>query len=165
MANFVSSFEKWGRRRCRFRPSWHYCVVMQPNNKRWCYYLEYLMRFHRPSMIDVIFAPCQRIESCFSCYQSYLKIVLLWALFLRQNLRLAHSRVSSCTFCTCSSIHHSHTVVKRGHTEGIEREKTSSQNSQGIALDFWIDFSHSNRRVEYNWRAIPAKCKCPHILI
>ena len=29
-----------------------------------------------------------------------------------------------------------YTVVKRGHTEGIEREKTSSQNSQGIALDF-----------------------------
>ena len=26
MANFVSPFEKWGRRRCRFRPSWHYCV-------------------------------------------------------------------------------------------------------------------------------------------
>ena len=24
MANFVSPFEKWGRRRCRFRPSWHY---------------------------------------------------------------------------------------------------------------------------------------------
>ena len=24
MANFVSCFEKWGRRRCRFRPSWHY---------------------------------------------------------------------------------------------------------------------------------------------
>ena len=24
MANIVSSFEKWGRRRCRFRPSWHY---------------------------------------------------------------------------------------------------------------------------------------------
>ena len=29
-----------------------------------------------------------------------------------------------------------HTVVKRGHNEGIEREKTSSQNSQGIALNF-----------------------------
>ena len=28
------------------------------------------------------------------------------------------------------------TVVKWGHTEGIEREKTSSQNSQGIALNF-----------------------------
>ena len=25
MANFVSPFEKWGRRRCRFRLSWHYC--------------------------------------------------------------------------------------------------------------------------------------------
>ena len=24
MANFVSHFEKWGRRRCHFRPSWHY---------------------------------------------------------------------------------------------------------------------------------------------
>ena len=24
MANFESCFEKWGRRRCRFRPSWHY---------------------------------------------------------------------------------------------------------------------------------------------
>ena len=24
MANFVSPFEKWGRRRCRFRLSWHY---------------------------------------------------------------------------------------------------------------------------------------------
>ena len=58
-----------------------------------------------------------------------------------------------------------YTVVKWGHTEGIEREKTSSQNSQGIALDFWIHFSHSNVRVEYNWRAIPAKCKYPHILI
>ena len=57
------------------------------------------------------------------------------------------------------------TVVKWGHTEGIEREKTSSQNSQGIALNFWIHFSHSNLRVEYNWRAIPAKYKFPHILI
>ena len=27
------------------------------------------------------------------------------------------------------------TVVKRGHTEGIEREKTLSQKSHGIALD------------------------------
>ena len=29
MANFVSRFEKWGRRRCRFRPPWHYlaCFV------------------------------------------------------------------------------------------------------------------------------------------
>ena len=58
-----------------------------------------------------------------------------------------------------------YTVVKWGHTEGIEREKTSSQNSQGIALNFWIHFSHSNLRVEYNWRAIPAKYKFPHILI
>ena len=58
-----------------------------------------------------------------------------------------------------------YTVVKWGHTEGIEREKTSSQNSQGIALDFWTLFSHSNLRVEYNWRAIPAEYKCPHILI
>ena len=30
----------------------------------------------------------------------------------------------------------SNNVVKRGHTEGIEREKTSSQKSHGIALDF-----------------------------
>ena len=29
-----------------------------------------------------------------------------------------------------------HTVVKRGHTEGIEREKTSSQKFNVIALDF-----------------------------
>ena len=36
-----------------------------------------------------------------------------------------------------------YTVVKWGHTEGIEREKTSSQNSQGIALIFWIHFSHT----------------------
>ena len=28
------------------------------------------------------------------------------------------------------------TVVKLGHTEGIEREKTSSQKSHGIALYF-----------------------------
>ena len=27
MANFVSSFEKWGSRRCRFRLSWHYLRV------------------------------------------------------------------------------------------------------------------------------------------
>ena len=27
MANFVSPFEKWGRRRCRFRPSWPYSLV------------------------------------------------------------------------------------------------------------------------------------------
>ena len=27
MANFVSHFEKWGRRRCRFRPSWHYLAA------------------------------------------------------------------------------------------------------------------------------------------
>ena len=47
----------------------------------------------------------------------------------------------------------------------IEREKTSSQNSQGIALNFSIHFSHSNLRVEYNWKAIPAKYKLPHILI
>ena len=26
MANFVNPFEKWGRRRCRFWPSWHYSV-------------------------------------------------------------------------------------------------------------------------------------------
>ena len=31
-----------------------------------------------------------------------------------------------------------YTVVKWGHTEGIEREKTSSQKSTVIALDFWI---------------------------
>ena len=66
------------------------------------------------------------------------------------------------------------TVVKWGHTEGIEREKTSSQKSHGIALDFWIHFSHSNLRAEYNWRAIPAlifwfkylqkvNTKCPQI--
>ena len=30
-----------------------------------------------------------------------------------------------------------HTVVKWGHTEGIEREKTSSQKFTVIALDFW----------------------------
>ena len=28
MANFVSPFEKWGRRRCRFRPSWPYCTAL-----------------------------------------------------------------------------------------------------------------------------------------
>ena len=49
-----------------------------------------------------------------------------------------------------------YTVVKWGHTEGIGREKTSSQNSQGIALDFWTLFSLSNLRAEYNWRAIDA---------
>ena len=27
MVNFVSPFEKWGRQRCRFRPSWHYSVL------------------------------------------------------------------------------------------------------------------------------------------
>ena len=30
-----------------------------------------------------------------------------------------------------------YTVVKRGHTEGIEREKTSSQKSQGISIKIW----------------------------
>ena len=59
----------------------------------------------------------------------------------------------------------SNNVVKRGHTEGIEREKTSSQKSHGIALDFWIRFSLSNLRAEYNWRAIPAEYTWPHILI
>ena len=29
MANFVSRFEKWGRRRCCFRPSWHYLTVIK----------------------------------------------------------------------------------------------------------------------------------------
>ena len=58
-----------------------------------------------------------------------------------------------------------YTVVRWGQTEGIEREKTSSQKSQGIALDFWTLFSLSNLRAEYNWRAIPAEYKCPHILI
>ena len=33
----------------------------------------------------------------------------------------------------------SYTVVKWGHTEGIEREKTSSQKYTVIALDFWRD--------------------------
>ena len=28
MANFVSHFEKWGRRRCRFRPSWPYYAYL-----------------------------------------------------------------------------------------------------------------------------------------
>ena len=32
-----------------------------------------------------------------------------------------------------------HTVVKWGHTEGIEREKTSSKKSNVIELDFWWD--------------------------
>ena len=32
-----------------------------------------------------------------------------------------------------------YTVVKWGHTEGIEREKTSSQKCTVIALDFWRD--------------------------
>ena len=32
-----------------------------------------------------------------------------------------------------------YTVVKWGHTEGIEREKTSSQKYTVIALDFWRD--------------------------
>ena len=32
-----------------------------------------------------------------------------------------------------------YTVVKWGHTEGIEREKTSSQKFTVIALDFWRD--------------------------
>ena len=32
MANFVSPFEKWGRRRCRFQPSWPYL---------WCFNLLY----------------------------------------------------------------------------------------------------------------------------
>ena len=41
-----------------------------------------------------------------------------------------------------------YTVVKWRHTEGIEREKTSSQNSQGIALNFWTLFSLSNLRAE-----------------
>ena len=49
------------------------------------------------------------------------------------------------------------TLVKWGHTEGIGREKTSSQNSQGIALDFWTLFSLSNLRAKYNWRAIHAE--------
>ena len=30
MTNFVSRFEKWGRRRCHFRPSWHYV------SNNWC---------------------------------------------------------------------------------------------------------------------------------
>ena len=29
MANFVSRFEKWGPRRCRFRPSWYYCGTLR----------------------------------------------------------------------------------------------------------------------------------------
>ena len=29
MANFISPFEKWGRRRCRFWLSWHYCIDSQ----------------------------------------------------------------------------------------------------------------------------------------
>ena len=45
-----------------------------------------------------------------------------------------------------------HTVVKRGHTEGIEREKTSSQNSHVISLAFWILY------------AFQIWGKCPHIL-
>jgi hypothetical protein len=32
-----------------------------------------------------------------------------------------------------------HTVVKWGHTEGIEREKTLSQKYTVIALDLWRD--------------------------
>ena len=36
MANFVSPFEKWGRRRCHFRPSWHYLWASQgPENWKW----------------------------------------------------------------------------------------------------------------------------------
>ena len=32
-----------------------------------------------------------------------------------------------------------YTVVKWGHTEGIEREKTSSEKYTVISLDFWRD--------------------------
>ena len=40
MANFVTPFEKWGRRRCHFRPSWHYYV--------------YCIEFKELSLYDVI---------------------------------------------------------------------------------------------------------------
>ena len=37
MANFVNRFEKWGRRSCRFRPSWHYCWGLYKNKETFCF--------------------------------------------------------------------------------------------------------------------------------
>ena len=40
MANFVSPFEKWGRRRCRFRPSWPYSrPILIPTCHLWLCHL------------------------------------------------------------------------------------------------------------------------------
>ena len=54
---------------------------------------------------------------------------------------VTYELISNCSFFVCvldwsEYFCYKYTVVKRGHTEGIEREKTLSQNSQGIALDF-----------------------------
>ena len=51
-------------------------------------------------------------------------------------------RKVQCIICKVSGtvyILGQYTVVKWGHTEGIEREKTLSQKYTGIALDFWRD--------------------------
>ena len=50
-----------------------------------------------------------------------------------------HSRTCTTSYSRVHKSSDSFTVVKWGHTEGIEREKTSSQKYTVIALDFWRD--------------------------
>ena len=49
-----------------------------------------------------------------------------------------HSRTCTTSYSRVHKSSDSFTVVKWGHTEGIEREKTSSQKFNVIALDFWV---------------------------
>ena len=55
---------------------------------------------------------------------------------------VTYELISNCSFFVCvldwsEYFCYKYTVVKRGHTEGIEREKTLSLKSNVIALDFW----------------------------
>ena len=54
MANFVSPFEKWGRRRCRFRLSWHYPgITVAPPLKN--FHIMILILFYTNLGIAIIF--------------------------------------------------------------------------------------------------------------